>query len=156
MSGGPRWDQAVVTAYQRKRELERHKGAPVPRDVYTHWSCKLPFPPAVNHSHELNANGSRRLSDEARAFRENAVAIARMSFQQAGYQTLHGKVSVGATFAPPDARKRDIDGPLKQLLDALQEAAIFADDAQVKHLEATLMDPMFPGEGSVMVVVRTM
>jgi Holliday junction resolvase RusA-like endonuclease len=157
MSNGVRWSPEVYAAHQRKQALDRRKGDPKERpknDAPTVFRVILPYPPSVNHSHELNADGSRRLSAEARAFRENASAIAAMEFKAQEYETLHGPVSVVIDLIPPDARRRDVDNPLKQILDALQAAQVFADDNQVRRLEATMLDPMIPGEGRCSITVR--
>lgn len=158
MSNSVRWSPEMYSAHKRRQELAQRAAtkAAEPQDAPTTFMVKLPWPPNVNHSHELNADGSRRLSTEARAFRENASAIARFEFAQAGYKTLRGRCEVKIDFMPPDARKRDIDGPIKQLLDALQAAEVFADDSQVKQLQVTMFDCAFAGEGAAQVVVRTL
>lgn len=152
---GVRWSPEYYAAKLRQDETRAGKKAAT-TDAQTIFRVKLPFPPTLNHAYELNADGSRRLSLEARAFRENAVAIARMEFEAAGHAMLVGKVSVAMTFMPPNARCGDVDNREKAVLDALQEAGIFANDRQVRHLEATMLDPMLPGEGSTQVIVRTL
>jgi crossover junction endodeoxyribonuclease RusA len=140
---------------QRIRGAQQAKAAPA-KDEPLQFVVKLPWAPAVNHSHELNANGSRRLSDAAQAFREQASSLAREYFRAHGHKTLTGDVRVSLLLVPPDKRKRDIDGPIKQILDALQAAEIFRDDCQVKQLEVTMLDCMFPGQGSTVATIKTL
>jgi crossover junction endodeoxyribonuclease RusA len=157
MSGGVRWSPEYFDSYKRRAAIEKRKGvkANTPKDEHTNFIVRLPWPPSVNHSHELNTDGSRRLSDEAKRFRENAALVAKFEYEKQGYLTLQGPVSVTVVFVPPDGRSGDVDNRLKALLDALQHGGVYANDRQVRHLEATLLDPMIPGEGSCMVTVKT-
>jgi crossover junction endodeoxyribonuclease RusA len=53
---------------------------------------------------------------------------------------LPGRLGLWLELYPPDRRVRDIDNPLKALLDALRAAGMFADDRQIKRLLIELFD----------------
>jgi len=89
----------------------------------------LPYPPTINHYY--CASGHRRyISGAGKAFRKEVFYRVKC----AKAPCLKGEVAVHVTLYPPDKRRRDIDNVLKPLLDALQYANVFKDDAQVAHL----------------------
>jgi hypothetical protein len=47
---------------------------------------------------------------------------------------LTGPLELDVLLFPPDHRRRDLDNPLKAILDALEHAGLYADDAQVARL----------------------
>lgn len=47
---------------------------------------------------------------------------------------LAGRLMVSVILYPPDKRRRDIDNPIKILLDSLQRACVFEDDSQIDRL----------------------
>ena len=49
-------------------------------------------------------------------------------------RTLRGPLSVRVELYPADNRRRDIDNPLKALLDSLTFAGVWEDDSQIVHL----------------------
>lgn len=90
----------------------------------------LPYPPALNRYYRHD-RGSTHLSETGRSYRE-AVLVAVID---AGItERLDGWLVVTITLHLPDRRKRDTDGALKALLDALQYAEVFEDDYQVEEL----------------------
>lgn len=86
----------------------------------------LPFPPSANRYWRHN-RGRTHLSGEARTYR---ALIA----QEVAYSFCEARLDVSIFAHPPDKRKRDLDNMLKQLLDALQFAGAYRDDAQIDRL----------------------
>lgn len=66
---------------------------------------------------------------------------------------LTGEVSVEIDLYPPDRRRRDIDNPLKCLLDSMTHAGVYEDDSQIKDIELHMCEPM-PPEGMVHVTLK--
>ena len=66
---------------------------------------------------------------------------------------LMGDVSVEIDLYPPDRRRRDIDNPLKCLLDSMTHAGVYEDDSQIKDIELHMREPM-PPEGLVHVTLK--
>jgi len=93
-------------------------------------ALELPFPPTVNHMYEPAGRGRRKLTDEAKAYRED-VAV-RCVAAQAG--PVHGKIRVVIYASPPDARRRDLDNLQKSVLDALQHSGVYGDDYDIDDL----------------------
>lgn len=56
-----------------------------------------------------------------------------------------GPVQINIILSPPDKRRRDIDNPIKQILDALQDANVLEDDNQVNILTIERGAPVKPG-----------
>lgn len=154
MSNAVRWTPEYYNNFQRRQATTRERAAKAVevKDEPTEFRVKLPWPPSVNHA----IDGNNHRTPALRAFLENAVAIARMEYAHQGYKTtLRGRVAVQITFVPPDARS-DLDNRIKYVLDALQHAGIYENDRQVREIAAAMMDPLFPGEGSTVVTVRTL
>lgn len=90
----------------------------------------LPYPPSINTY--WNFNGSRRfLTPKANQFKVKVFEAFFLS-EHKGFQAQ--RVSVTVHLFPPDKRVRDVDSPLKSLLDALTQAGVFDDDSQVDRL----------------------
>lgn len=64
------------------------------------------------------------------------------------------KLSLGVSLHPPDKRRRDIDNPIKILLDSLQRADVFEDDNQIARLLVEKKD-IIP-EGKVIVTIEVL
>ncbi len=92
------------------------------------------LPPSVNHYYLLNKNGSRRLSDEARAFREYAGLEARSTASLMGWRVPAGRLKLTLLLTFGSRRKTDIDNRIKAGLDALALALGF-DDSRVDRIE---------------------
>lgn len=84
-------------------------------------NIKLPYPPSINH-YWGQFRGRKYLTKKATIFRE-AIKLAVENEVK-----IKGFFSVKVILVAPDKRKRDIDNPLKPLIDALQHAGIFEDD----------------------------
>lgn len=89
----------------------------------------LPWPPSVNHYWERNRNGGMRVGAKGVAYRREVWATLR-GLQ--GYGQARMKVAI--ELYPPDKRRRDIDNPLKCLLDSLSHAGAYTDDEQIDDL----------------------
>jgi crossover junction endodeoxyribonuclease RusA len=108
----------------------------------------LPYPPSINHY--WGRNGTRNfLTDKALAFRLEVLA----AFNKTGprKRILLGPLTIAITLHPPDYRKRDIDNPIKGLLDSLQHARVFGDDSQIVRLE---IDRLMPDPKNPRCIVR--
>lgn len=99
----------------------------------------LPLPPSVNHSHRparaISKTGKpylRRVpTDETKAWRSEAYFNARRAVVCTNWQPIiRGKVVVELTYYWPDRRRRDTHNRIKEIMDLLQTAGIFADDCQ--------------------------
>ena len=107
----------------------------------------LPFPPSINTY--WGFHGHRRfLTKKANVFKQ-LVASAVKQHPPFGTQ----KLSISLDFYPPDRRIRDIDNPVKPLLDALVAAGLFEDDSQVKVLNLKMNDPIKYGLTKVKISV---
>jgi len=88
---------------------------------------ELPYPPSVNHYWRY-ARGRFYISPAGHRYRK-AVAAALF-----GCEKLSGPVALEIEVYPPDRRRRDLDNILKSVLDALEHAGAFDDDAQVASI----------------------
>jgi crossover junction endodeoxyribonuclease RusA len=110
----------------------------------------LPWPPTVNHYWLQGRNGSRFISKEGRAFRQNvAVALALRGLFRTPLLT--GDVGIEIEAYPPDRRRRDLDNILKALLDALQHTGVYEDDSQVCRIHIVRRNVVEGGKVSVVV-----
>lgn len=96
---------------------------------------ELPYPPSVNHYYRIS--GSRlRITKKGLKYRHDvAVYVAA-----ARHPHVSGRVRVVISCHPPDGRCRDIDNPLKPLLDALQHANVYDNDKQIDDLRIVRCD----------------
>jgi crossover junction endodeoxyribonuclease RusA len=114
----------------------------------------LPWPPTSNNLYPTGSDGKRHPSRQAMSFRDSASAIVRVEMMRQRFAALAGPVFVSILLIPPDGRKYDIDNRCKALIDSLEAGGLFANDAQVQHLEVRNLGPMRPGEGVANVTVR--
>jgi crossover junction endodeoxyribonuclease RusA len=93
-------------------------------------NVRLPYPPTVNNYYAV-VRGRKILSAKGRQYKvDAAVELLR----QSAPRNLTGRLEVLIDLYPPDRRKRDIDGPVKACLDALQDYGLFVDDSQIDDL----------------------
>ena len=52
----------------------------------------------------------------------------------------------------PDKRRRDLDNPMKALLDAMQEAGVYEDDCLIKKLTIEMRAPVKGGKCCVVIL----
>lgn len=92
---------------------------------------ELPYPPSVNHYWRYTSRGLF-VGKRGKRYR---VDVRAAILQQCGLvKPLEGSLSVSVDLYPPDRRKRDLDNPMKALLDSLAHAGIYGDDCQVDVL----------------------
>jgi crossover junction endodeoxyribonuclease RusA len=93
----------------------------------------LPFPPSINH-YWVHARGRTFISDEGRRYRRTVIMLAKCGLKNPGILPLKSRLSLDIILYPADRRRRDLDNSLKSLLDALQHAGVYQDDAQIDEL----------------------
>lgn len=96
----------------------------------------LPYPPSVNTYWRHRVFGRRPIvyvTDAGIQYREAVKNTIKLA------EPITGNLSVTVYLYPPDKRKRDIDNPLKALLDAMTHAGAWADDSQIKQLRVEMM-----------------
>lgn len=87
-------------------------------------SVTLPIPP-LNNNHYSHGGGRVFLTNESRAFR----TLVKYTIQQ---NLIEGPVCLSINYYRP-RKSGDIDGPLKECMDALQDV-LYANDNQVVEL----------------------
>lgn len=119
----------------------------------------LPYPPSVNHYKKIGrtiktASGKmyqqRVNSDKTRIYFYQVWMKAVQMSRQGDNGFRDATISVEVDVFPADKRKRDLDGILKVLLDALQHAGVYNDDNQIARLLVTRRSMISGGE----IVVR--
>ena len=102
----------------------------------------FPYPKniSVNHMYVRNIHGvflHPKVHEYRRMIREQVKIIdCNASNFELGKRSLFGSrmVAVHMIMRPPDKRKRDIDGVLKVILDAMEQAGVYDDDCQIERL----------------------
>lgn len=90
---------------------------------------EFPYPPSVNTYYR--ANGNRRFITK-KGMEFKGVVADEVSKLNLG--TFTKGIEVFVTLFPPDKRRRDVDNPLKALLDAMQDAGVYEDDSLINRL----------------------
>ena len=91
----------------------------------------MPLPPSSNH--RLMPSGKRLvLSPAYRDWLNEAIATIKRQLPPE-HQPLSGRLYSITSITMPDRRKRDADGPLKGVKDALTQAGVIEDDEQLTH-----------------------
>jgi crossover junction endodeoxyribonuclease RusA len=111
----------------------------------------LPYPPTINH-YWRHVGRKVLISAGGRAFRQNVLAEVVHSHGNARFAAAD-RLAVAITVAPPDRRKRDLDNLLKPLLDALEKAGIYANDAQIDDLFISRLPVDPAGVGKIQVTI---
>lgn len=109
----------------------------------------IPYPPSINKYWLRTSSGGLMVSSQGRDFRVQ-VQVAALC---ACVKKLTGQLDVKITLTPNDRRVRDIDNPIKPLLDALTKAGAWDDDSQVRRLVVEMLPPD-PGNGRTVVKAR--
>jgi len=105
----------------------------------------LPLPPSVNSY--WGFHGHRRfLTKKALQFKaEVSAVILATNTKSYGADLL----AMNIVWFPPDRRIRDIDNPIKPLLDALVQAKVMFDDSQIRQLTLQFGDVCKGGKALV-------
>jgi len=90
----------------------------------------LPYPPSINHYYVRTPKGGFCVGPEGMAYRR-AVRVIVLAEK---CPTIEGPLRLAIRLFPPDERRRDIDNPLKCLLDALEHGGAFPDDSAIRAL----------------------
>ena len=96
----------------------------------------LPYPPSINAYWRHRVFGRRPVvyvTDAGIAYREAVKSAVDMRAK------LVGELALTVRLYPPDRRRRDIDNPIKALLDAMTHAGVWVDDSQVKRMTVEMM-----------------
>jgi len=128
-----------------------------PQGVSDSLTFTLPYPISANRywRHGRLANGVQKvmLSKEARNYRLLCQGAYLEQFKKI-LNPFTGTVAVAVTLTPPDKRRRDIDNPIKPLLDVLQKSlSILNDDSQVKALHV-IMNPPGGTPGAIVTIAE--
>lgn len=91
-------------------------------------------PPSVNHYKLPNRGGGWRLSEEAKAFKDAVVILARQACMKAGPERLWKRYSVTIFYALARNTRLDVDNAAKLVLDGLEASGLIRNDADVLDL----------------------
>ncbi len=110
----------------------------------------LPYPPSVNIYWRYHHKGVH-LNPKGRAYR---TLVTAHCYERFGLNApLRGRLKVIIDAYPPDARLRDLDNIQKPLLDALEFAQVFLNDAQIDRL-VTQRQSVTPPKGHLIVTLE--
>lgn len=76
---------------------------------------------------------NRKLAGYA-AYQASVAAWARAAARAQGWSCLGGPAQVWIVLTVPDRRRRDLDGPVKAILDGLTDGGVWDDDSQVQRM----------------------
>lgn len=112
---------------------------------------RFDLPPSSNNR-LLWRKGRAVLAPAYRAWKQEAVEQLSDEFEDAGmpYFPSDREYRVLIAIGWPDRRRRDIDGPIKPILDAITESCVaWADDSQVVSLQVHLVCRACTGAATV-------
>lgn len=105
---------------------------------------ELPYPPSVNNYKRVGRtvttkNGKsyqqRVNTDQTKLFYyEVWLVIKKLKALKTISMPIQDEISVEVSLYAPDTRKRDIDNPIKALLDGLVKGGLLQDDSQISRL----------------------
>jgi crossover junction endodeoxyribonuclease RusA len=121
--------------------------------VRTMFACSFPWPPSLNHATRHTRGGGHYKTIEAKRFRHAAKLIAHTERRRIQWPTTKARVAVRVDLYPPNRHAFDVDGKLKEILDALQDAGVFVNDRQVRDLRVVAHDDATEPNGRCMVRV---
>ena len=91
------------------------------------------LPPSVNALYRSKLNGQRYKREGAREWQTAAAIVLRAAWRPR--PRIEGPARVSIVLRTKDRRRWDVDNRAKAVLDAIQDAGILRDDAQVHRLE---------------------
>lgn len=105
-------------------------------------SFKLKLPPTANHRLIPSKGGRLITSPKMRLWKAEAKDfVASQVFEASKRTAIKGdRVAVTIHLTWPDRRKRDIDGPIKPVLDALVAGGAIEDDDLIRELAVFVED----------------
>jgi len=106
---------------------------------------ELPFPPSVNTYYRRGPH-STYLSPKGREYKQAVAEIVAAE----GVPIRTGRLYVAIALSSPTKRAFDIDNRIKSVLDAMQDAGVFADDEQIDEINV-VRRPQGGGWARVMV-----
>lgn len=106
---------------------------------------ELPWPPSINHYFRRSPHGGCYISAEGKTYTQIVAALIRRD----RIKSIDGPVAFKCRLHPPNKRRRDLDNSLKVLIDAIAKAGVLGDDYQIKHIEATMLEPVDGGHATV-------
>lgn len=119
----------------------------------------LPYPPSVNHYKTIGRMVKTK-SGKTLQMRVNSRKTTQYftdvwaAIHCQCVQSFHdATISMEVDVYPPDKRKRDLDGCLKVLLDAMQHGGLYDDDHQIARLLVTRMAVFL--QGKIVVRIKT-
>jgi len=108
----------------------------------------LPWPPSVNH-YWRHVGARVLISRQGREYRRAVIRDLQLqTFPPSGK---HHRLAVNINVFPPDRRRRDLDNLLKSVLDAMEHAGVYADDAQIDQLIVSRREALPGGQLTVKV-----
>ena len=100
-------------------------------------NLELPYPPSVNHYYRKVVRWKRgkpfvcvKLGSKGEMHRKAVSLVCAMN----KVRTLKGRLEAQVMLYPPDKRKRDIDNPIKCLLDSMEHGRVYENDNQIDGL----------------------
>lgn len=110
------------------------------------YTYRLPWPPSVNNYIRRTTNRSY-MTKKGKEFRDASVfeILGRSLHGDRPLSGFTGRLAVHIELIAPDRRKRDIDNHVKPVLDAMQHAGVFEDDAQIDELRVKRLHVESPG-----------
>lgn len=110
--------------------LERKK------NMTSKFSIKLPYPPTQN-KRKNTAYGRTYIAKQHKEYKKKIVTMIKLKYPN--FDTFTKPVRVNVSFFVPDKRRRDEDNLHKDLMDALTEAKIYADDSLARDKRTLIM-----------------
>ena len=99
---------------------------------------ELPYPPSVNAYYGHRSSGKHRVIKYVKADGKQFQQDVEVLIRELGISSifpLSGRLAVKVLLTEPaPKRKRDIDNPMKALLDAITLAKVWVDDSQIDDL----------------------
>lgn len=118
----------------------------------------LPYPPTVNHYYVNAGHGRKAIGKRGTDYRKAVKLLVlkqKFSGSNKGVELpLTCDVKATVKVYPPDKRRRDLDNIFKCLFDALAEAGVYADDRQIKHIDASMNGVVKGGRVEIIIEER--
>ena len=118
----------------------------------------LPYPPSVNHYYKNAGFGRKILGERGRDYRKAVKLLVlkqRILGGNKGVELpLICEVKATVKVYPPDRKRRDLDNVFKCLFDSLTKAEVYADDRQVKHIDAKMCEVVKGGRVEIIIEER--